>query len=553
MTTPSPIGEFLKLQARLRRGDLFIAALAGVATAAASAWLLGLSGWFLASAALAGAGGPAAVQTFNYLLPSAGLRGFAIVRTAGRYSERLFGHRAAVHALAALRPALFAGLAATPPQTSLALSSGDASARLVQDVNAIETAFVRRSAFWAALASAVAASALIGLSSWPAVAAYLAGLGLQIAVGRGLARRLTGDPGRDQMRASGRLKEGLGAYLPAAAELRCFDLTSRAVEALMAHDAAFVQATLRRNDGEALLALVQAGLAALTIGAVALLSSRASLPIAAMAVLAALAGMEGVTGLLRSAWARGALLEAVARLDAVLVQSTPPSIAPVSPAAIEIDGFHLEPGSRLGVTGPSGCGKTRALEALVGLCPPSPGRMRIGSSALEDEPLGWARGIFALSPQDARLLTGTIADNLRLAAPQADESVLWDALADAQLDARVRRMPKGLQTWIGDGGEILSGGERRRLSLARAYLRPAPWLLLDEPTEGLDGVVESALVVALDRRLGRTGQGVIIISHKPRPLTLCPIILHLGSDLLHPADAPEVFSVNQPPTALQAT
>jgi len=462
-------------------------------------------------------------------LPSAGLRGFAIARTAGRYGERLFGHRAAFHALAALRPALFAGLAAAPPQTSLALSSGEASARLVQDVNAIETAFVRRSAPWAALAAAGSASALIVLASWPAVAAYLAGLGLQIALGRALAHRLTDDPGRDQLRASGRLKDALGAYLPAAAELRCFDLTPRAVEALMVHDGTLGRANLRRNDGEALLALVQAGLAALTIGAVALLSAHASLPFAAMAVLAALAGLEGVTGLLRAAWQQGALREAVSRLDAVLVRSGPSSPAPPSTAAIVIDGHCLAPGSRLGITGPSGCGKTRTLEALVGLRVAPSGRIQIGVGALEDEPLGWARGLFAFAPQDARLLTGTIADNLRLAAPQADEVALWDVLADAQLDTRVRRLPQGLQTWIGDGGEILSGGERRRLSLARAYLRPAPWLMLDEPTEGLDAAVEAALVAALERRLVRTGQGAIVVSHRLRPLSICPMVLSLAS------------------------
>jgi ATP-binding cassette subfamily C protein CydC len=147
---------------------------------------------------------------------------------------------------------------------------------------------------------------------------------------------------------------------------------------------------------------------------------------------------------------------------------------------------------------------------------------------LETVPLGWARPLFAYSPQDARLLTGALAENLRLAAPTATDADLWEALAEAQLDARVRRLPQGLATWIGDGGEILSGGERRRLSLARAYLRPAPWLLLDEPTEGLDRGVEAELVAALDRRLARTGQGVIIVSHRPAPLAICTTLLKIA-------------------------
>jgi ATP-binding cassette subfamily C protein CydC len=206
-------------------------------------------------------------------------------------------------------------------------------------------------------------------------------------------------------------------------------------------------------------------------------------------------------------------------------------MAPPSVAFIQLDGRRLGLGDRLGIIGPSGCGKTRTLEALVGHRSAPTGRIRIGTTPLEAAPMGWARSLFAYAPQDARLLTGTVAENLRLASPDAEDAALWDALADAQLDARVRRLPQGLATWIGNGGELLSGGERRRLSLARAYLRPAPWLLLDEPTEGLDRRTAAELVAALDRRLTRNGQGAIIVSHRPGPLTLCPVTLEVSERL----------------------
>ncbi len=532
MSDHSPIGEFIAGQIRQRRSDLLIAAVAAAVTATTAIWLLGLSGWFLAGAAMAGATGPAAIQAFNYLLPSAGLRGLAICRTAGRYGERLFSHRAAFHALAALRPALFAGLAAAPPQIALTLSSGEASARLVQDVNAIETAFVRRSAPWAAAAAAGAAGAVIALASPRATVAFLLGLGLQITAGQTLGDRLTRTAGRDQLRASGRLKDGLGAFLQAVPELRCFNLTAKAVDALMLHDASLSRAALTRNDAEALLGLLQACLVAITLAAVAALASSAALPLIALAVLAALAGMEGASGLLRAAQQQGAYREAIARLDCVLVAQVP-STAPRPPATavIQIDGRRLTPGARLAVTGPSGCGKTMLLESMVGLRAAQPGQFLIDGQPLEVEPLGWARSLFAHAPQDCRLLTGAIADNLRLADPTADEATMWEVLADAQLDARVRRLPQGLATWIGDGGEVLSGGERRRLSLARAYLRPAPWLLLDEPTEGLDRETEASLVTALDRRLSRTGQGLIVVSHRPAPVRLCQAIVDLTGRL----------------------
>lgn len=528
MSSPSPIGQFLDLQVRQRGGDLLIAASAGALTAAATTLLLGLSGWFLAGAALAGLSGAGAVWAFNYLLPSAGLRGLAIARTAGRYGERLFGHRAAFRALAALRPALFAGLAAAPPARSLTLSSGEASARLVQDIDVLETAFVRRSAPWTAAAAAGAAAVVISLASLWAALVFLLGLGLQISLGGALAKRLTAKAGRDQLRATGRLKDGLGAYLAASPELQCFELTARAIDSLMEHDSAFGQAGLRRSDAAAQLNLLLAALGALTALAVAALVAHASLPIAALAVLAALAGTEGVTGLMRSAQQQGAYHEAVSRLDAVLIDTGPVPVRPPPDAFLQIDGQRLDPGARLGIVGPSGCGKTLMLEALIGLRDAPPGRIFVGGTPLESAPLGWSRPLFAYAPQDARLLTGTVAENLRLGAPMADDAALWDALGDAQLAARIRSLPNGLATWIGDGGEVLSGGERRRLSLARAYLRPAPWLLLDEPTEGLDRRTEAELAAALDRRLCRTGQGAIIVSHRPAPLAVCRAVLDIS-------------------------
>lgn len=528
MSGLSATRAFLAAQARRRRGDLVVAAVAAAAAAAGATLLLGLSGWFLAGAAAAGLAGPAAVQAFNYLLPSAGLRALAILRTVGRYGERLFSHRAALHALAALRPALFAGLAAAPPTRALALSAGEASARLVDDVDAVETAVIRRPAPWAAAASAAAAVATIALASPWAALTFVLGLAAQLAIAARLANRLTREPARAGLEAAGRLKEALGAYAPAAAELRCFGLTDRAIEAVMAADAAQSAAAVRRHDAGAALELAETAAGAAAVLGVALLTLDAARPLAALAVLAAMAGLEGAAGLLRAAEESSRLDAAVDRLDAVVANPAPAATAAPADAGLSLDGEVLAPGARLAVTGPSGAGKTTVLETLLGLREATPGRIQVGGRPLEDGPLGWARGCFAIAPQDARLVSGTVAENLRLAAPDADDAALWAALAEAQLETRVRRLPQGLDTWIGDAGETLSGGERRRLSLARAYLRPAPWLLLDEPTEGLDGETERAVVAALEARLARTGQGLIVVSHRTEPLRLASRTLAVG-------------------------
>ena len=131
------------------------------------------------------------------------------------------------------------------------------------------------------------------------------------------------------------------------------------------------------------------------------------------------------------------------------------------------------------------------------------------------------------------MISGTVRDNLQLSDQSASSEAMWAVLAEASLARKVTALPRGLDTWIGEGGERLSGGERRRLGLARAYLRPASWLLLDEPTEGLDAETEAAVVAALDARLNRPGQGVVIVSHRPAPRVLCTKRLTMACSKVH--------------------
>jgi ATP-binding cassette subfamily C protein CydC len=185
------------------------------------------------------------------------------------------------------------------------------------------------------------------------------------------------------------------------------------------------------------------------------------------------------------------------------------------------------------VTGLSGAGKTTLVERLMGLRAPVAGEALLGGVDVAELDVEGARALFAYAAQDVRLLAGSVADNLRLAWPEASDDALWKALEDAGLADRVRAAPAGLDAPLGDNGERLSGGERRRLGLARAYLRDAPWLVLDEPTEGLDAATEAMVLERLARRLARSGQGLILISHRAAPRALCDTVLRvrgLGAD-----------------------
>ena len=522
----------IRQEARRGRAALALAGVAAAGVTVSSVTLLAVSGWFIVSAALAGAAG--AALAFNYMLPAAGIRLLAITRTAARYGERLKGHEAALGALARIRPALFAALARAPARDALSLSTGEASARFVQDVDAIEGVFVRRSNRWAATGALVSGAGLAALGG-PLAGVSVAVLFLATILGaRRIARWGADTAGQDLQQASGRLKDAYAAMLAAAPELVCYGLQDWAVARVAEESAGLAGARRRASLAQGWQAAWGAAMAASAAAASLLLSRHAPLPLASLAALAAGAAMEGALVLARGFDQSGVLHEAARRLDPLLASEASPPARPRSAApclAIHVDRLdpiELTPGERLMVVGPSGCGKTTLLEQLLKLRDTGPHRLRIGGVDVVDLAAADARRSFAYAPQDAGLLAGTVREALELGVPDADEDALWAALADAALDGRVRALPQGLDTWIGDGGERLSGGEKRRLSLARALLRPAPWLLLDEPTEGLDATTEQTVIARLASRLHRTGQGLIVVTHRPALLGLGGRVLRLG-------------------------
>ncbi|HVK30662.1 MAG TPA: thiol reductant ABC exporter subunit CydD [Nocardioides sp.] len=182
------------------------------------------------------------------------------------------------------------------------------------------------------------------------------------------------------------------------------------------------------------------------------------------------------------------------------------------------------------ITGPSGCGKSTLLAAIAGLVPHD------GAVLSGGEPVGGPRwqAQVAWLPQQPRFVAGTIGDNLRLARPEATDDQLWLALREVALEVRVRQLPAGIATPLGEDGATLSAGERARLALARVVLADRPWVLLDEPTAHLDDLTEQVIadtIVALGRR-----HSVLVVAHRPRLVDLADQVIDLPSPL--PAPAP---------------
>ncbi len=193
-----------------------------------------------------------------------------------------------------------------------------------------------------------------------------------------------------------------------------------------------------------------------------------------------------------------------------------------------LDGVSLavEPGEVLALVGPSGCGKSTLLGVLLGLVTPATGSVRVGGVELADlDPDAW-RARLAWVPQRPHLFKASIAENVRLSRSDASVQEVWTAIEHAGLAEAILRLPEGLDTVLGEGGAGLSAGERQRVSLARAFLRDAPLLLLDEPTASLDGATEQSVIEAI-RRLA-AGRTVVLVAHRPALIALADRVLPLA-------------------------
>ncbi|MBX9749448.1 MAG: ATP-binding cassette domain-containing protein, partial [Roseococcus sp.] len=206
---------------------------------------------------------------------------------------------------------------------------------------------------------------------------------------------------------------------------------------------------------------------------------------------------------------------------------------PDGPPVLEDLDFTLHAGERVAILGPSGAGKSSLAALLLKLASPQAGVIRLGGTPIQDMASADLRGRIICLSQQARLFDVSIAENLRLAAPEAPEAALWRALAKAGVAEFVRSLPEGLETRCGEGGARFSGGEARRIALARALLPPAAILILDEPTTGLDETAERAFLATLATAC--EGRSLLLITHELTGVEPLDRVLRLAGGRLLPA------------------
>lgn len=524
------------------KGLLTLGVILAVFTLLASIGLLTLSGWFLSASAVAGVAG---LYSFNYMLPAAGVRGAAITRTAGRYFERLVSHEATFRVLEHLRVFTFSKLLPLSPSGLQRFRQGDLLNRLVADVDTLDHLYLRViSPIIGAMMVIIVVT--VGLS-WldMSLACTLGGIMLATLLALPpVFYRLGKRTGEQLTTRRSQYRQQLTAWLQAQAELTIFGADGRYRESL--DDAEF--------DWQASQAH-QAGLTALSQAIMLLIGGAAVLitlwlaaggvggdtnpgALIALFVFCALAAFEALAPVTGAFQHMGQVIASATRLSQIIEQQPDVQFSGRQPLSADAPGVTLDqvsfnypgqsqpalsglsldiaPGERVAVLGRTGCGKSTLLQLLTRAWDPTTGAIALNNISLADIAEANLRAALSVVPQRVHLFSATLRDNLRLAAPDYDDAQLHAALRQVALDKLLEG--EGLNQWLGEGGRQLSGGELRRLGLARAFLHQGGLLLLDEPTEGLDAGTEHHMLDLIDQ-ISRN-KTLIMVTHRLNGLSV---------------------------------
>ena len=540
---------FLRLF-RYQWGMMLLGLALSVGTLTAGIGLLSLSGWFLSSAAVAGLI-PALAHAFNYFTPGAGVRSLSMVRTLSRYAERLATHEATFRLLTRLRVWAWQKILPLSAKNMQGLRQGELLNRLVADIDTLDHLYLRLvvpvTAAMMMLCGLFVFTAWIDLELAVILCSSLAVIWLILPLAFYLAGR---SPGIRQLESKRVLRVRVLEFVQGLAEISLFGATDRFREELtrseerllssqraMATVAALSQAALVLCHG-----LVVAGM--LYAAADGVGGHQPPGPMLAMITFMALACIEMLMPAAVAFQHLSACVNAAGRVNDLAGQS--PAVVfghrnshSVTRGQLELSGvaftypgggqkvlnninLNLRAGEKTALIGKTGCGKSTLLSMLTREWAPDAGRILLDGAEISGYSRPALTGGISVVSQRVYLFSGTLRDNLAMALPDTRQNPSEDnqKLLDQQLLhvlekvglSALTRSDNPLDTWIGDGGRQLSGGERRRIGVARVLLRDAPLLLLDEPTEGLDkGTEREILDLLFDFAENKT---LLMISHR---------------------------------------
>jgi len=515
---------------------LTLGMLLGLATLLSALSLLTLSGWFIAASAVAGL--TIARETFNYMLPGAGVRGFSMARTAGRWGERVVSHNATFKLLADLRLFFFRKLTPLIPGRQANLRDADLLNRLVADVDAMDHVYLR-----------LVSPLVIGVIGLLAITGFLAWFDLVIGLTLGfilltlmltlpvLFYRLGKTNGEALTYAKANYRIKLLDWIQGHAELLLFNAEDRYREQAIAEQDALLaaqrkMASLTGLANAILMAATGWTLVLITWIAADGIGGAAPDPFIAMVAFATMASFEMMMPVAGAFQYLGQTLTSARRLNEI-IEATPDTPFDPNGHHAQVNGdinindisytyygsdepvlknvsVDLKKSEKLALLGRTGCGKSTLLQLLTRNWDPQQGSISIDGVALPSWREESLRKAITVVSQRVDIFNGSLRENLVLAKPEGSDDEFRDVLERVGLEALLEG--KALDTWLGEGGRQISGGERRRIGIARALLHDAPILLMDEPTEGLDRRTEQQIITLLIEHA--KDKTVLFITHR---------------------------------------
>ncbi|WP_312804109.1 heme ABC transporter ATP-binding protein/permease CydC [Atlantibacter hermannii] len=511
-----------------------------IITLLASIGLLTLSGWFLSASAVVGVAG---VYSFNYMLPAAGVRGAAITRTAGRYFERLVSHDATFRVLAHLRVYTFSKVLPLSPSGIARFRQGELLNRLVADVDTLDHLYLRVISPLAG-ALVVILVVAVGLSVLDVTLALTLGgiMLLTVLLLPPLFYRAGKSTGEALTALRAQYRQQLTAWLIGHAELTIFNAASRYRDALDSTESEWQEAQRRQAGLTAISQAVMMLISGMTVvlmlwmAAGGVGGNTAPGALIALFVFCALAAFEALAPVTGAFQHLGQVIASALRVTQLTEQQpdvtfSDATMSAPEQAAVTFDkvsfrysqqaqpalnqvSLTIQGGERVALLGRTGCGKSTLLQLLTRAWDPQQGEITLAGLPLTQYSESALRASMSVVPQRVHLFSATLRDNLLLAAPQASDARLASTLTQVGLEKLLE--DGGFNSWLGEGGRQLSGGELRRLAIARALLHDAPLMLLDEPTEGLDAGTEQQILSLLDTVTAN--KTVLMITHRLRGL-----------------------------------
>jgi ATP-binding cassette, subfamily C, bacterial CydC len=482
------------------------------------------------------------------------VRACGIGKPVARYFERLESHDLAFRVLARMRVGFYRKLEPLVPGRAPEVRRGDLLARMVGDIDAMQNLFLRGVAPPLVALVAGAVSVAIASAFLPAAGLVL-GIGLLVGgVGVPSLAALTGRPGGvRQTAARAELTAELVDILRGAPELAVLGTSDDAVATVRRLDTELVEVGRRDALSGGVLEGLSTIVAGLTVAGVLVVCASATaagtldrVMVASLALLAT-ASFEAVAPLPAAGQVLQATIESGRRLLAVTA-GEPAAAEPANPSApardpeiaLEHVGFaygdeeswslgdvdlRMSSGRRIALIGRSGAGKSTIAALMVRFIDPDTGRVTVGGTDARMLSQRDVRATVSLDAQEAYLFSTTIRENVRLADPDADDAAIEQALRRAQIWEWCASLPRGWDTFVGEEGALVSGGERRRIALARTFLADAPVVVIDEPTAHLDPETAERLV---DDLLSATeGTTVLLITHRPEGLDMVDGVVRL--------------------------